>query len=218
MEPVSTEAMYVEAWRASRCSQNIFEQALVLLKDLPAEKRRSIVETLIREVERDVSNIWDSDGKHGQDEARSIMLEALRPYLEADLREAEAERFLSDLLKRPTQKVYVGNLPRYWGYYNAAEALRMTSNPNHPLVPLAAGSDDPRVRIWIICALQPNPIPRNQRILQELLKDPDENVRNTAKWAEAELAKLAAASPLDYAAAVPAVIPPRKGRRSGGNR
>jgi hypothetical protein len=55
------------------------------------------------------------------------------------------------------------------------------------------------LRLMAIGALQQYPIPANQELLEKLLKDSDTTVRAAAEKASAELRKLAARNPDEFA-------------------
>ena len=64
------------------------------------------------------------------------------------------------------------------------------SEPDHPLVKMLADAREPELRLLVAGALREHPTPVNRKLLQKLLQDDSEQVREAARRVEAELTKL----------------------------
>jgi HEAT repeat protein len=77
------------------------------------------------------------------------------------------------------------------------------TRPDHPLVAMLAGADQPRLRLLALGALREHPTSENRQILARLLDDADPTVRTAAEEVAERLKGLAAESPSRYASDSP---------------
>lgn len=177
MEPHCEVQMYVDAWRSFSYDYSSYQEALQVLDRLPDEKREKVILALEQQIRQDVSNIqgWSEDE------------DSLRDYL---LREIKYSHWTPDM---EAQDIFA-NLTSHTDQYKAEGIAAWLEHaaPDHPLVKMLAGSDQPQLRLLVTPAIQSHPTPQNRQILEKLLNDGDEAVKFAAMTARHELEALAA--------------------------
>jgi len=73
------------------------------------------------------------------------------------------------------------------------------TRPDHPLVAMLAGADQPKLRLLVMGALREHPTPEHRQMLDKLLNDADPAVRTAAEEVAERLKALEAESPSRYA-------------------
>lgn len=192
MEPGIGVQMYVDSWKNHRGDYDSFQEAADELDRLPidTDKKRQLHAALSRLVQDDVSNIIaDSDQERRQ--AQDDLLTELESELLPWNHQQWAQHILSKL---------EGAGSDYQPHEIAAWLEH--ERPDHPLVKMLADADTPQLRTLVTGAIKAHPTPENREVLDKLLKDSDEQVRNEAQVAAAQLKELAD-MPLRQLVAVP---------------
>ncbi len=179
MEPLSTVEMYVQCWKEFRGDEPEFQQALRVFEKMPIpySKRRAIYDGLVEYIRKDISNVTAAvpTRQDRRDRLISYLTSSLVPITD----EARAEDLLAEL--RAGSSKYTPE--------NVAEWLA-NGAPMHPLVGMLADAGEPSLRLLVMGALREHPTPANRVILQKLLHDDNEQVRQAAQAVAAELAIL----------------------------
>jgi len=180
MDPVSTPGMYVECWRAFRGDRYEIQEAINKLKLLPAKCRRAVLDALIQEVKKDISNFSREYGNQTEDERRRSILASLQIRDEPQADDKTIQEMIADLSGKDSEK-------------KRREMSDWLENkcPTHSLVPALARSSDPALGMVCLGALRSHPSPAHRALLESFLKDPDAGVRSAAEKVRDDLARLA---------------------------
>jgi hypothetical protein len=194
MGDAATVDMFVEAWKNTRVSPTDYFQGFDSLDKLKLPMRRQVIRALMRQVRADTTNlaaVWKSiDGRTDAEKKDSVILK-LKSSDKKTSRLSEAEKLLADLQKKPGKdnQSLGRNVPLWLEH----------TQPDSPLVAMLADADKPALRLMVMGALREYPTPRNQALLEKLLKDPDAAVRKAAEAVSQQLKKLAGQKPAEYA-------------------
>ncbi|MEX1016069.1 MAG: hypothetical protein WDZ31_04920 [Phycisphaeraceae bacterium] len=183
MEPASSAAMYVDAWRSYEQDYSWRSEAIQLLGALPADKREAVAELLREEVHR-----LEDEGD------RQYLLRELETLDPTAARQAEAERFMAQLHAGELTQAKRTHLVN-WLTHEA---------PRHPLVTMLAEASDPALRRMAVPPLAALPTPGRRVVLEKLAADDDAAVRTAARAAWEQWADLSATDPQTLAATRPA--------------
>jgi hypothetical protein len=185
MEPGTTVEMYVDAWRRYSREYSFAQEALSVLDNLPDSEREEVISAVEQAVKEDVSHIKGFGGNQGD----------LRDYLLRHIKTANrtatsrARDIVSNLRARTDEYKPQG----------VADWLE-NSEPGHPLVKMLADATEPELRLLVMGALQEHPTPANRKLLEMLLADENEQVREAARRVEAALMTFAGTAAAQFAA------------------
>lgn len=177
MEPVSTAEMYVDAYREFDGDYGRISEAFRELKALPAPKRELVYTALWQAVEEDVSHVsgWPASDPNGT-----------RDYLLRNLKNTQTKHMLADELINDLHSETPRAKPE------RVKAWLAHEEPEHPLMIMLADDNDPALRVLVLDAIEQHPTPANRQILQKLLADDEEQVRQAARGTSSALEALAA--------------------------
>jgi hypothetical protein len=173
LEPRTTVEMYVDVLRVTGDRRPGYELdlAIKLLRELPPARLGEVAEALTDEAKQ----IWGEDS----DEARVL----------ARLRTPEDQaHVLLEELRRPQASERRHNLAQ-WLVHEA---------PAHMRVELLTKDPDPELRLLAIPTLEAHPTPAHLALLEGLLQDSDERVRQAAQEARVNLRDLAESPPKKF--------------------
>lgn len=192
MGNLATPSMYVDAWEETNIELGDFHNALDLLDALDPDKQVEVVARLIRQVRERPENI--SRVLQGFDSPERVISQ-LQAYSEGSAKDRRARLLFSDLQEATGDETnrLRGNVPLWLAH----------AQPESPLVEMLATSDAPELRLMVRDALREHPTPHHRELLDRLLQDPVPAVRAAAKEVAADLAQLAAESPLRYSSQTP---------------
>lgn len=185
MEPVSTVEMYVECWKKFAMTEDS-PDALGKLLDLPPPRSATILTAILDETEKNLGYYAQRAAGGDQDTRNWIKLAWGREIrrLLAKAEEGSQERMrIEEYLGR-------GDLPGL--------QRKMVEEADTLLVEIAARHENPEVRLITKRALLEHPSLRNQKLVEELLNDPDERVRMMAREVKRSHARLAAVPPSQF--------------------
>ncbi len=194
MEPVPEVDDYAESWRQTVDYGDFWEDdTRRALRRLPPAKQREVLEALIQQMERDLERASEED--------RPEVKRVLREFREA-LHKVTDETFAPhwmDILREEERgrERYLESAPRWL----------IHQRPEHPLVRMLAGAEDPELRAIVPPVLASHPTPEYCEMLQELLEDADPAVRKAAQKGRAEIKALKARPLSDLT--MPEPLPPK---------
>jgi hypothetical protein len=185
MEPATTVDMYANAWRGYSRDYSFVQQALSVLNNLPDRKKEEVVSAIEQIVKEDVSNI----GGFGGDQAR-------------------VRDFLVGLIKRINwtegrkARDIISNLRARTDEYKPQSVADWLENsePGHPLVQMLGNATESELRLLVMGALREHPTPANRKLLEVLLADENEQVREAARRVEAVLMTFRGTAAAQFAA------------------
>ncbi len=181
MEPLSTVDMYVQCWKEFQGRDMEFSLALDDLgkASIPYSKRRQIYTALADCIRRDVSNVVDNPPAWGEQRLCQNLLRQLEAELLPITDPARANDILTGL--RAGNSRYKPENVAAWLAHGAA---------THPLVRMLAEAEEPSFRMLVMGALREHPTPDHRALLDKLLADENEQVRQKAQEVAAELETL----------------------------
>jgi hypothetical protein len=186
MEPVSTAQQYVDAWRPVTKNQWENQYAIPELASLPPAKRQEVIDAIRKEVESD-----PRFARGGSEEAwRGNILRALDDQLPNDV---QARQIMEGLVRGGKDDPSPEKIALWLEH----------TRPDHPLVAMLSGADQPRLRLLAVGALREHPTPEQRKLLDKLLNDADPAVRSAAQAIAERLKALAAERPSRYASDSP---------------
>jgi hypothetical protein len=185
MEPYPSVEMYLDCWR-EHASEWFSSEALNALSDLPDAKHKAVLTAILEDVEENPSYYLshfrgsDADREYVEEVWPKRVRERIQNIPEGAAERATIEKWIESGTVRD-------------------QAGHFSKDPDSFLVAVAARHENPDVRLITRGALIEHPSETNQKLLAELLNDPDERVGTAAKEAKQELEKLAAAPPSEFA-------------------
>jgi len=195
MGETATASMFVEAWQETVIEWTDFFSAVSLLDELEPSTQAEVVKQLVQQVRDHPENLARVLGSPDSPNQTEQVISVLESHTHGSARQAKAERLYRDLQQAgPVEMERLRkNVPLWLAH----------TQPDHPLVEMLAGSEDPDLRLMVMGALREHPTPEHRRLLEQLLEDPVPAVRTAAMDVEAHLKALAAESPSHYASNVP---------------
>ena len=163
MEPVSITDMYVQAWRGYSEDYSNFDEALSVLDKLPQEKLELVIEAIEKSIK--------------EEGIQNFLLREIKNEHWSKIR--KAEDIMEDLKENKGEYK-----PR------AVSDWLAHAEPDHPLIKMLAESDEPELRLLAMNALKENPTPANRAVLEKLLNDNDQQVREAAEIVASVLEEL----------------------------
>jgi hypothetical protein len=177
--------MYVDAWRRYSREYSFAQEALSVLDNLPDSEREEVISAVEQAVKEDVSHIKGFGGNQG--DLRDCLLRHIKT---ANRTAASRARDIVSNLRARTDEYKPQGI---------ADWLE-NSEPGHPLVKMLAYATEPELRLLVMGALQEHPTPANRKLLEMLLADENEQVREAARRVEAALMTFAGTAAAQFAA------------------
>ena len=187
-EPASTLEMYLDTWHALDLDDpwsNPDWWATTALEDLPPGKLKAVAEALILDIQQRGDELLKPQIQYAMHRLTTLATQAA--LSEAD--PVEMDRLLRDLREPGSHR-----------RRNSIATLLEQTPPDHPLVHMLVQEEDPALRALALGHLRTYPTSTNRTILNNLVHDPDDNVRSRAEEVQRELEELAATPPHAFAA------------------
>ena len=185
MGSLATEDMYIHCWNlAKKDRRSIIENDLLkVLNVLPNDKKISVTKVVLKELQ----DIADQERikQNMQLNTQYYILEdytvvAVKRFLALSGDEQSLEWLLSELNKGQNNNEYK----------RIKTTFHDENVSQHPLVEILVKSENPTLRVLPLEAIRRFPTAANREVLEQLLNDSDEEVRNAAQQVAAELEEI----------------------------